>query len=157
VLDQGALRFDVPEDWVMEPGEKSVKFFDRQPPEDECCLQVSFFRHPQVDWSRFSLDQALYDLLGSNFGEKVSYEDIRREQRPGIEVAWAERKHIDPHLQRPARSRVALIRGLHGHALITLDFWEADAGRLLPVWNDVMGSIDMGLKVQDPTVGELRM
>jgi hypothetical protein len=41
VLDAGALRFDMPENWMTEPDEKSVKFFDRQPPDGDCRSEVS--------------------------------------------------------------------------------------------------------------------
>jgi hypothetical protein len=38
-----------------------------------------------------------------------------------------------------------------------LYFWAADSGRVIPVWGEVTGSIDLGLKVEDPTVGERPM
>ena len=59
VLDQGVLRFDVPADWVMELAETSVKFYDCRPPDDNCRLEVSLLRHPQIDWSLLPLDQLL--------------------------------------------------------------------------------------------------
>jgi hypothetical protein len=157
VLDHGALRFDVPEDWVMELGKTSVKFHDRQPPDDNCRLEVSLLRHPQIDWSLLPLDQLLRQLGCGRSGEGTRSRGGPRQSRPGIEIAWVEEIFIDPNERKPARSRIAIVRGTSGHALVTLDFWEADAGRVVPAWDEAMNSIDMGLKVQDPTLGEQRM
>ena len=157
VLDQGVLRLNVPEDWVMELGEASVKFYDRQPPDDNCCLEVSLLRHPQIDWSLLPLDQLLRHLGVRKSGEGIRNRGVHRESRPGIDLAWVEEIFMDPNENKPARSRTAIVRGTNAHALLTLDFWEADAGRVLPAWGEVMNSIDMGLKVQDPTIGEQQM
>lgn len=157
VLDRGALRLDVPLDWVMKMSEKSVKFYDRKPPDDECRLEVSLLRHPQMDWSGLSLDQLLRGSAGGTSSEETMLENIRRLSRPGVELVWLEKLFVDRQGQRPARSRIAIARGVSGHAVITLDFWEADAERVAPIWDEVTQSVDMGLKVQDPTVGEQRM
>ncbi len=157
VLDQGALRFDVPEDWIMETAETSVKFYDRQPPDDNCRMEVSLLRHPQIDWSGLPLEQLLRLSGAGRAGEGMRNLGANRQSRPGIDLVWVEEFFIDPNESKPARSRVAIVRGANAHALVTLDFWEADAGRVLPAWDEVMHSIDMGLKVQDPTLGEQRM
>jgi hypothetical protein len=157
VLEQGALRFDVPEDWVMELGETSVKFYDRQPPDDNCRLEVSLLRHPQIDWSQLPLDQLLRHLGYGRSCKGNRKQDVQRESRPGIDLVWVEEVFTDPNESKPARSRIALVRGTSSHALVTLDFWEADAERVLPAWDGVMRSIDMRLKVLDPTRGEPRM
>ena len=157
VLHQRILRFDVPEDWVMDLGETSVKFYDRQPPDDNCRLEVSLLRHPQIDWSLLPLDQLLCDLGDVKSGEEIRNHDVRRQGRPGIDLVWVEKIFIDPNESRPARSRIAIVRGTNAHALVTFGFWESDAGRVLPAWDEVMHSIDMGLKVQVPTDGEQRM
>jgi hypothetical protein len=157
VLDRGALRFDVPLDWVMEIEEKSVKFYDRKPPDDNCRLEVSLLRHPQIDWTGLPLDQLLRNSATINSGEKIRPEDIHRQSRPGLDLVWVEKAFVDPQQGQPARSRIAIVRGSNCHALITLDFWDADAERVVPVWDEVIRSMDAGLKVQDPTVGERRM
>jgi hypothetical protein len=157
VLDQGVLRFDVPEDWVMELGKTSVKFYDRQPPDDKCRLEVSLLLHPRINLSGLPLDQLLRHLGYGRSGEETRNPGVQRQSRPGIDLMWVEEIFIDPNESKPARSRIAIVRGTIGHALLTLDFWEADAGRVLPAWDEVMDSIDMGLKVQDPTIGEQQM
>ncbi len=74
-----------------------------------------------------------------------------------MDLVWVEKLFVDPREGRPARSRIAIIRGANAHALVTLDFWAADAERVIPVWDEVMQSIDMGLKIQDPTIGQRPM
>jgi len=63
VADRGSVRFDVPGDWVFEPDEKSFKFTDRKPPNDDCRLEMSFSRLPDGDWDLFPLKATLKRLL----------------------------------------------------------------------------------------------
>jgi hypothetical protein len=35
VAGRGAVRFNVPQNWVFEPQEKSFKFMDKKPPDDD--------------------------------------------------------------------------------------------------------------------------
>ena len=157
VLDQGVLRFDVPDDWFLEVGGTSVRFYDRQPPNDNCRLEVSLLPHAQINWSQLPLDRLIRQSVAAGSGDRIRNHEIQRQSRPGIDLVWVEEGFIDPNESKPARSRIAIVRGANAHALLTLDFWEADAGRVVPVWDEAMRSIDMGLKVQDPTLGELRM
>ena len=41
IADRGALRFEIPQDWLVEPNRKSVKFRDAKPPDDTMGLEVS--------------------------------------------------------------------------------------------------------------------
>ncbi len=156
VVDGGALRFDVPQDWVIEFGEKSVRFYDRQPPEDNCRLEVSMLHHFGIDWSELPLDQLLRSSVRAT-DETTPDEDVHRLSRPGVEVAWLERHFVDPKERKAAQSQIAIIRGPKAHALVTLDFWTADADRILPAWKELLESVEMDLKVQDPLLGEQRM
>ena len=47
VADRGAVRFDFPRDWIIEPGENgSIKFHDKKPPDDDCTLQITVMYLP---------------------------------------------------------------------------------------------------------------
>jgi hypothetical protein len=157
VLDRGALRFEVPEDWVVVPSETSVKLYDRRPPDDNFCLEVSLLRHAQINWNGLPLDDLLRSSVADRPGEAIRREDIHRESRPGVDCVWVEKLFIDPQEGKPARSRIMIVRGTNAHALVTLDFWEADAERVLPAWDELVRSVDLGLKIQDPRAGEQRM
>ncbi|MBE9014483.1 hypothetical protein IQ250_30285, partial [Pseudanabaenaceae cyanobacterium LEGE 13415] len=49
VAGRGAVRFDVPQDWHFEPDEKSFRFHDATPPNDDCRLEVSYNHLPKQD------------------------------------------------------------------------------------------------------------
>src|SRR5215210_1801244 len=51
VADRGAVRFDFPQDWIVIPQADSIRFHDKQPPDDDCVLGVSYLRLPPIDWS----------------------------------------------------------------------------------------------------------
>src|SRR2546429_5999332 len=61
VADRGALRLDYPEDWVVIPGENSINFHDRQPPDDDIHMEVSIMRLPPFDWSGLPLQSTPID------------------------------------------------------------------------------------------------
>ena len=149
VLAEGALRFDVPREWVTEPSAASVKLYDATPPDDNCRLEVSLLRHSQIDWSGLDLETLIHNSAGGN--ADAERKDIHRQQRPGVALVWIERASIENG--KAARSRIAIVRGLNAHAVFTLDFWASDADRLAPIWDEIMRSIDLGLQVDDPTVG----
>jgi len=55
VADRGAIRFNFPQDWIVAPGDDSINFHDKQPPDDDCRLAVSCMRLPAIDWTARSL------------------------------------------------------------------------------------------------------
>jgi len=156
VLDRGAVRFDFPRDWFFEPGPYPVTLHDREPPNDECRLQLSLFRTPPgIDWSPLPLPQLLADAMKDDEPdpEVISRGEIVHVERRDLELVWRETRRTDPNEKREARSRSCLARGADLHVLITLDFWPADAKRLEPVWDEVLRSLRLGQYVADPTVG----
>src|ERR1041385_8771230 len=58
VIDRGAIRFEFPQDWSCIPDQESVKFYDHEPPEDNCRLAASRQRLPDVA-ERMSLAQLI--------------------------------------------------------------------------------------------------
>jgi hypothetical protein len=55
VADRGAVRFDIPQDWVVVPDSDCIKLHDKAPPDDDCVLAVSYMRLPPIDWSELRL------------------------------------------------------------------------------------------------------
>lgn len=153
VLDRGAVRFDVPAGWVLKMDPVSVKLFDGEPPDDDCRLEVSFNRLPPADWSGFPLEQA---LRGSIAGDPRGLTETGAAvtiNRHDLRLVWFETAFDDPAEHRPARSRFLLAIGNNVQCLITLDFWEADAARLTPVWDELVRTLRLGLLIADPTTG----
>jgi hypothetical protein len=151
VADRGALRFDVPRDWFFEPGESSFRFFDRQPPDDDCRLEVSIMRlNPQIDWSGLPLAEMLEESTKNSPFPEISRGEIVHVKRDDLELVWYERRFVDPVGLREARSRACLALGSNVAPLITMDFWPEDAKRVTPVWDEVLRSLQLGMHIKDP-------
>jgi hypothetical protein len=157
VADEGAIRFDVPESWIFVAGEDSFKFHDRQPPDDDCTLEVSLLRHSRIDWTGLPLPQLIGQVITHESGDAIKPEEVRLISRPDVEMAWTEIAFTDRQQRRPARSRICVARGAHLHALFTFSFWLDDFTALDPVWGDVLNSLELGIIVKDPRHGPVRM
>src|SRR5690242_13149408 len=95
VADRGAVRFDFPEDWVIVPVERSIRLHDRQPPDDNCTLEVSVMYLPDIDWSGLSLRPLLQEVLKDDSRGVVATGEIVEERRPHrmgtvMDLAWVE-------------------------------------------------------------------
>ena len=153
VVDQGALRFDVPQDWIVDLATTSFKFYNRQPPDDDCALEVSLIRLPPIDWRGLPLWQLLLKSGNDEDSGRIRETDVRKVDRPDLEMVWAETTFIDPGQKRKAHTRICLARGSNLQVLITLTFWADDATWLSPVWDEMLSSLRLGLFVKDPTRG----
>lgn len=151
VIERGLVRFDYPGNWIVEPGDGAVHLHDRPPSTESCDLGVSIFPVPVEHIQELSLKAALRDALGE---DRQSYEEseIHRITRPDMEIVWIEQRYIDPDHKRDARFRVALARGAT-LCLISMNYWANYASGLERVWNDVLTTLVMGLRVEDPTAG----
>ncbi len=156
VADRGAVRFDVPQGWVVVPAEGAVKICDRQPPDDNCAIQLTIFRLPPgIDWSALPLAQMLADVTADDEHDKgvLARSEVVSIVRPDLEIAWRETRFVDEREQREAISRSCIARGGNLQPLITFDFWVDDAPRLYPVWDELLRSLRLGDYVEDPTRG----
>lgn len=153
VLDRGAVRFDIPQGWIVKFGETSVKIHDREPPGDDCALEVSCFRHPPVDWAGLPLRQLLNASVPGEEGDIPANREIVEARRADLELAWTERRYVDPGEKRDAVSRVLIGRGTGVHCLITFDFWADQAARFDPAWDEIVRSLVLACYVADPARG----
>jgi len=156
IADRGAVRFNIPEGWVVEPDSDSIKFYDVKPPDDNCRLACSYLRlPPQVDWSSLPLDNLINVALNGDERNPVREGEIVHKQRPDLEAAWADYRFVDPVLKRAAYTRLCIARGSLIQALLTFDYWPEDAARFAPVWAEVIRSLQLGRYIEDPTVGDV--
>ncbi len=133
VADRGAVRFNVPDDWMVEPQADCIALFDPQPPNDNCKLTVSYLRLPPAKWSALPLARLLTTIVEGDPREVVGRGDIITLARADLDVAWTELRFLDAHEHREAASRFGLARGANVQALLTLDLWPEDAPRVGPV------------------------
>lgn len=152
VADRGAVRFDIPSGWVVVPAEGgSICFYDRQPPDDNCRLQLSVMRLPPIrDWRELPLPKLLTDVLAADDRECISQSEVVYVDRADLELAWIEFVFIDPGEKREAHSRCCLARGANIQPLITMEFWSDEAERYAPVWDEVLRSLQLGVYIKDP-------
>lgn len=153
VLDRGAVRLNFPRDWVVIPDPDSMKVYDRRPPDDDCRLAVSYMRLPPADWSGLPLAELVE--VANQGDERPIYlrGQIIAARRGDLELAWREMHFVDPQEQREARSRFCLARSGLIQAMITFDFWEADAERCRPVWDTVLETLALNGYIADPSKG----
>ena len=159
VADRGAVRFDFPEDWVVIVDDEGVRLHDRQPPDDNCRIQLSiFYLPPEIDFSDLTIASMLTQALDhdDDDGHRISRSPTAHVLRPGLEIVWSEVQRIDPNERREARSRHLIARGGGVQPLITLDYWPEDAPRFEPVWDELVRTLRLGEYVADPRRGPRR-
>lgn len=151
VGDRGAIRLDIPEDWIIEPTTDSIVFLDKQPPDDDCRLQVSVIHLPPgIDWSDLPLTMLLDEVVLQDDPRGLTVRPgVKIVQRSNLELAWIEATFIDPNEKREARTRACLARGNDVQALITFDYWPEHRQRFVPVWNEVLRTLRLGEYVSD--------
>ena len=149
------MRFDFPDNWVVIPDEDSIKFHDRNPPDDNCRLAVSYIRLAPIDWSGLPLSQLVQTVVEGDERGITHQGEMHETKRSDLELAWTEIYFIDPVEKREARSRICLGRGSNIQPLITLDYWAENAEKFTPVWNEVLRSLQLGMYVEDPTRGHI--
>lgn len=155
VAGRGAVRFNVPQKWVCEPQDNSFKFLDNKPPKDDCCLEVSY-NHlpPRDDWNFFPLKHTLKKVMEDDERQPIERSEVFTVKRQTAKIVWCEIKFIDTQAEpREAFSRTCIGIGSNIQCLITFDFWVDQAEQLIPVWDEVMRSLTLGLYIRDPRTG----
>ena len=172
VANRGAVQFEIPQDWIVTPGENgSIRFFDHEAEDDACMrLEVSVLRdavflgdepairdlrlahtRPVVDWSSLLLPDLLKNAIGRDDEGILGRGPIREARRRDLELVWQQLECMDPGENRKSFSRHCLARGPRNHAFVSLDFWPEDTGLANRVWNDMLASLKIGDYIEDPT------
>ena len=156
VANRGEVRFDFPQGWVLIPEDGTIKIHDKQPPDDDCLLQISVMHLPPgIDFTGLPLGQLLLDATNDDSRGPMSRGDLHAEKRKGLELAWFEGLWLDPSENRDAISRACLARGSGVLPFITMDYWLDDRKRFEPVWDEVLRTLRLGDYVKDPRVGKV--
>lgn len=153
VAGRGAVRFDVPQNWHFEPDEKSFRFHDAVPPDDDCRLEVSFNLLPEGDWSLFPLAHTLKKIAADDDRNVIDRGEVITLKRQTARIVWTEIKFIDSDENREAFSRICIGLGSNVQCLITFDYWADQAEKLTPVWDVVIDTLVLGLFIRDPRTG----
>ena len=162
VADRGALRFEFPQEWIVQPVENDIAIglHDVLPPDDNVRLAVSTMHlRRDVDWSDLWLDTLVRQVFihrerGEDDPRQVKWsEHVELYNRGDIEAAWAQGDFIDPQENRPARTIACLARGGSEQivqAQLTMDFWIDDLAEREPIWRHVLNTLQLGQVIRDP-------
>jgi hypothetical protein len=153
VLDRGAVRFEFPGSWIVTAAEDCVKLLDRNPPDDDCTLAVSYLVIPVMDWSGLPVSSLVRQALEGDERQFLEVSDVRCERRLSLEIAWCEGRFTGLPDRRPAISRICIARCPPIQALVSFDFWAGDLDRCGPVWDTVLATLELAESIRDPTVG----
>lgn len=155
VADRGAVRFDVPRDWIIKLKEKSVVFHDLEPPDENAGLEMSFNRLPPHDWQNFPVKVLLKTALENDSRDIIHNGKITSANRDGMRLAYSDLRCIDAKEKREATSRTLVGIGGNIQVLITFDYWTSDETAMFPVWEAMLRSLRLGLFIPDPTSGRI--
>src|SRR5262245_48333025 len=86
VADRGAVRFDIPKEWVVVMDPDAVKIYDKQPPKDDAVLGVSYFNLPPIDWSGLPLRPLLEEAMKGTERELTSRGEIVEIKRGDLDI-----------------------------------------------------------------------
>jgi hypothetical protein len=153
VVGRGAVRFDIPQSWVLKPDEDSIKFYDLEPPDDNIRLECSFNQLPAADWDSFPLETLMPQVLEDDHRGILSRGEVISLKRKDLRLVWMESSFQDPGENRLAYTRAMIGLGGNVQCLITIDFWPEHRKIAESVWNDVIDSLKLGVYILDPTTG----
>lgn len=157
VANRGDVRFDIPETWVVTvPGQQcDVELRDRETPDDDCIIQLSVWHHPPgIDWTGLPLRQLAASPDDKDAPDTLWRGESHHEERPGAELIWHESAFLDGGEKREARARQCAARGPQSHAVITMSYWPEHADRFVPVWDELLRTLTLGVYIRDPLRGE---
>jgi hypothetical protein len=153
VADRGAVRFDYPRRWIVRGDPDSIKFYDKEPPRDDCVLAVSYLRIPPIDWTGLPLSRLVLEATKGDSRTMETWGDVVETRKIDLEIAWRQGRYIDSKENRPALTRLCLGRRRRVQSLLTMDFWEEHAKRFSRVWNIVLDSLQLDEPIENPFQG----
>jgi len=144
VAERGVMRLDYPQSWVVQPQEGSIRIHDLEPPNDNCRVEVSVLRYPLVDVDSIPLESLVPELACS---------DVKTLRHHSFRLGWRLIRQPDPGSERPACSFLALALAIRIQVVLSMDCWEDDYERFLPVWETILRSLRLGQSIRDPVMG----
>jgi hypothetical protein len=157
VMGGGAVRFDFPQNWIASVDSKYVRLIDREPPDDNCGLMVSW-RYIPAAMAAVRMHYLIREITlePSDARPIVRRSPIFSVFRPPLEAAWRQMHFWDGGRRREGCTRVCLARGGCTWATIVFDFWPEDEIRLYPMWATILETLAVGDYIDDPLTGRKR-
>jgi len=150
-LDRGAVVLEFPEGWFIEPSAGQVDIRDAATTADSTCvLAVSCLVLPPTE---LPLATLVNEAAEADDRDRIAIGPVHETARDGLTIGWTELRVVDPGDHRESRWRICLARRDRHQCLITLDYWPEDEARLSAIWDEVLESLKLGVRVDDPTEG----
>ena len=157
VLDRGAARIDIPQGWVVSPGENCLEVRDRPSPDDRCLIQITVFPQVEgVDFSQIPIGPLFESVLQGDETEVLSRSPLHEERRKDLEFVWRETRYIDTEEHREACTRNCFARRVGIHVVISFSNWPEDFEEFTPAWEEVLRSLRVGEFVDAKTGWRIR-
>lgn len=155
VINQGELRLEYPQEWVIAVDPDCLRIRDREPPDDRCTFGVSVLRLPGLDESGAPLATLVEAAVADDQRRPTERGPFHSYLRAGLEAAWIEFAFVDAVERRKALARLGLARekAARVQALMSLEFWPEDRDWVAPFWESVLESLELGRFIADPTMG----
>lgn len=148
------MRLEIPGSWFVEVDEDCVKVRDREPPDDECVLGVSYHLWPAAG-KVLSVGRLVDTALAEDERSFLALDPIVEETRIDIALAWGQGRFADARVGRETCGRLCIARKAEIQALLTFDFWLSDLEQCDARWHAFLSSLQLGQWVDDPTRGPL--
>jgi len=155
IAQRGAVRFDFPQEWVVKPTQDSIHLYDKEPPDDDCRLAVSFMEIPPIDWTGLPIATLIESGEQADPRNITSRGEIITEQLPGAELAWRETRFTDDSQNKEACTLMCIARKGRVQALLTFDFWPENRDRCMRIWRTVLNTLVLD-KEYDPRTGRVK-
>lgn len=157
VADRGAIRFDYPRTWIVKPGEGgAIDFYDKEPPDGDSVLTVSYITLPPFDLEGFSLAMCMEGAAEVDTRPIYESSPTYEVRRGSLTMLWRQVRYIDETEKRDAVSRMCMARRERIQALLTFEYWAAAAERSERAWDVILKTLRLGELILDPTRGPWR-
>lgn len=155
LIDRGAVRFDIPRSWTIEPGENgTVTLRENASPSEKPTLELTvFYLNEGLDWSGLPVSR-LVSEIGSrpsepHFGPPLEVTPVREFRRDGMSAAWSGRRYFEEN--REVSSRLLIARKWNIQTKITYAFWSDPDRDVQNAWEILVRTLTLGDYVEVPT------
>lgn len=162
VLENGLVSFNVPEQWSIVQAASGFEMHLGTPPNVESRLRCSYRRvTAEAEQTAPSLESILMETVNKSTPtdpnaptQIVAQTELVNAPREDLEVAWVERQIMNTIKHRLACSRMLMARGWGVISFLSLEYWEDASAQFVPVWEELVRSLELGRQIDDLLKGQ---
>ena len=164
VADRGAVQFEFPRPWIIEPTDwGSIMLRDHPHPNENVRIEVSLIQlynadgvpirktGAPVDWG-IPLIHMYLKMVQNDPRDIIERGKLNEANSPEFEAVWQQIAYMDTEVCREIHSRTCFARANGVVAILTLDFWTEYSSTAYRVWREMMGTLKVGDYISDPTL-----